>query len=63
MKQMKDTIFKILCVFGLMAFAMNVIGSTGYLIYFKQYVFAVTNLAVCGFAFPFVRKMFKKLTE
>lgn len=48
--------FAVLCIAFLAA-----VGGTAYLFYDHHALFGVTNILLCGMAFPYVKKMFKRL--
>lgn len=58
---MKDILIKIGYFAIIAAFVLAVIGSTGYLFYIHQPLFAIASLVVDVIALPTVIEVFKKL--
>lgn len=55
---MKDFVIGIKAIISFMSFLMTAIGAVGYLVYDHHYLFAVTTVIVCVFAF---RPMYKAI--
>lgn len=60
---MNNTLKKLCAFVVIILFVIATIGGTAYLLYFKQTLFGVTNLALAVMALPTLKKAMAELTS